>query len=280
MTQGKNRNRDPFSFANINLLGRCNADCFFCLGKDIEKELAPHDCLHTDWGDWKGLDIFLDRCRDIGIRKLYLTGQNTDPLLYGPLASLIDSLQRESFDVGIRTNGYEALAKMPAINLCREEIGYSVHTLSPVTSKMVLGRKDVPDWGSILDQTVPPVRVSIVLNRCNESEFWSLARYLAKFPKVRYVQVRRVSTDTRAEYLAPDVAAYERVYTQVRSIFEINRTLWGDADEFLIHGKPFVFWRTVRTTVNSINYFTDGTISDEYFIVEGYLKHRKQEGRP
>jgi len=25
----KNRNRDPYSFANINLLGRCNVDCFF-----------------------------------------------------------------------------------------------------------------------------------------------------------------------------------------------------------------------------------------------------------
>lgn len=31
-----------------------------------------------------------------------------------------------------------------------------------------------------------------------------------------------------------------------------------------------VFWRTVKTTTNSFNYFTDGTFSKEYFIVEGY----------
>ena len=35
----KNRNRGKFTFANINLLGKCNADCYFCLGKDIADEL-------------------------------------------------------------------------------------------------------------------------------------------------------------------------------------------------------------------------------------------------
>lgn len=41
----KNRERDDFSFANINLLGKCNVDCFFCLGKDIENELSCHNQL-------------------------------------------------------------------------------------------------------------------------------------------------------------------------------------------------------------------------------------------
>ena len=31
----KNRNRNAYTFANINLLGHCNANCYFCLGKDI-----------------------------------------------------------------------------------------------------------------------------------------------------------------------------------------------------------------------------------------------------
>ena len=35
----KNRNRKEYSFANINLLGNCNANCYFCLGKDIQEEL-------------------------------------------------------------------------------------------------------------------------------------------------------------------------------------------------------------------------------------------------
>lgn len=35
----KNRKRDKYTFANINLLGKCNADCYFCLGKDIPELL-------------------------------------------------------------------------------------------------------------------------------------------------------------------------------------------------------------------------------------------------
>jgi hypothetical protein len=37
----KNLSKDKkYSFANINLIGRCNEGCYFCLGKDIESELS------------------------------------------------------------------------------------------------------------------------------------------------------------------------------------------------------------------------------------------------
>ncbi|GAG80842.1 unnamed protein product, partial [marine sediment metagenome] len=45
------------------------------------------------------------------------------------------------------------------------------------------------------------------------------------------------------------------------------------AQQHILFGKEVNFWRTVETNINSYNYFTDGTISDEYFIVEGYLKN-------
>jgi len=69
--------------------------------------------------------------------------------------------------------------------------------------------------------------------------------------------------------------AYEEVYTQVRQIFDVKETLWSDADVFNIYGMDVCFWRTVKTSVNSFNYFTDGTVSQEYFVVEGYLKNRE-----
>lgn len=34
-------------------------------------------------------------------------------------------------------------------------------------------------------------------------------------------------------------------------------------------------WKTIDTTINSYNYFTDGVISDNYFIVEGYDRREK-----
>ena len=41
----KRRQRSRYSFANLNFLGRCNLDCFFCLGKDLPDEFGGQD--HT-----------------------------------------------------------------------------------------------------------------------------------------------------------------------------------------------------------------------------------------
>jgi len=268
----KNRERDPYSFANINLLGRCNIDCFFCLGKDIKDLLGKHDQTAVHFSAWQRFGEFLARCRAEGVDRIYVTGQNTDSLLYRHLDALVDHLHAEGFRVGLRTNGYEAAGHLDTINKCDLSAGYSIHSLDPMTTRMIVGRRDLPDWERIIPMTARP-RISIVLNRCNEASFFPLLRFAARFPNVRYVQVRRVSTDTRADLLAPDIAAYERVYTQVSAIFPLQRKFAGDAEVYDIYGKDVVFWRTVRTTVNSLNYFTDGTVSDLYFVVEGYLKY-------
>lgn len=277
MNTSKNRNRESYSFANINLLGKCNVDCFFCLGKDLEEELRPHNQLKTPVAELPNFDEFLAKCRKEGVTKIYVTGQNTDSLLYAHLEELIAYLHNKGFMVGLRTNGYLAGRKMSVINQCDLSVGYSIHSLDPVTNKMIMDRSDLPDWDTIIPATQNP-RVSIVLTRCNEFEFFDLLRFTARFKgHLRYVQVRRPSTDTRVQLLTPDMAAYERVYTQVANIFgPPKKRLWGDAEVYEIYEQEVVFWRTVKTTVNSLNYFTDGTISDLYFVVEGYLKYREQ----
>ena len=266
----KNRDREPFSFANINLLGKCNVNCFFCLGKDIEELLNKHDQVKTHFLQWRNFPTFLTRCLDEGIRKLYITGQNTDALVYRYVDELVDHLTDLGFGVGLRTNGYLAHRHIDTMNRCSESSGISIHSVSPVTNKMIMGREDIPDWDSVIPQLERP-RVSIVLNRCNQHEFFPLLRYLSKFKNIRYIQVRRVCTDTRVELLTPDIIAYEQEYTKVRQIFPLSRKLWEDAEEYEIYGMPVVFWRTTKTSVNSMNYFTDGTISESYFVVEGYL---------
>lgn len=272
----KNRNREDFSFANINLLGKCNVDCFFCLGKDIEEELCGNNQVVEHFSGWLNFYEFLDVCRVKGVEKLYITGQNTDGLMYKYLMELVPWLHRFGFKVGIRTNGYLAMQKMDIINQCELSTGYSIHTLSPITNQMIMGRSDLPDWETIIPATQRP-RISVVLNRCNKYEFFPLMRYFTKFPNIRYIQIRRVSTDTRVEELTPDMIAYEEIYTQVKDIFPMKEKIWADAEVYEIYGQDVVFWRTVKTSVNSLNYFTSGVISSEYFIVEGYLKHRRQE---
>lgn len=276
MNLEKNRNRDEYSFANINLLGKCNVDCFFCLGKDLEKELKGKDQRTSNFINWKNFGDFIELCKKYNIQKIYITGQNTDPFMYRDLFELVHYLQDVGFNVGLRTNGYLAEDNIKLINECKETIGYSIHTLSPTTNKMIMGRSDIPNWNWLLRHT-NDCRVSIVLNRCNESEFFSIVKFISQFPKVKYIQVRRVSSDNRMSELEPDMSAYERIYTQVSKIFPLIRKFWNDAEEYSIYNKSVCFWRTIRTSVNSLNYFTDGTISDMYFIVEGYLKYMQKQ---
>lgn len=118
------------------------------------------------------------------------------------------------------------------------------------------------------------VRISIVLNRYNINEMDDLIKYCAGFPNVKYIQVRRISTDTRIDYLQEDIDLYEEYFDYIKEKNEQTGEFYL-AQQFFIHGKEVNFWRTVETNINSLNYFTDGTCSDEYFIVEGYLKNRE-----
>jgi len=270
----KNRERSNYGFANINLLGSCNADCYFCLGKDITKELEGKNQLSTDFMQWKNFDTFLTQCKEENVKKIYLTGQTADGLQYKYLKDIIAYLQSAGFSVGVRTNGYLALQKMFAIKMMADEIGYSIHTLSPETNLKIMGRSDIPKWEEIIPMSGSNVRISIVLNRYNINEMDDLIKYCAGFPNVKYIQVRRISTDTRMDYLQEDIDLYEEYFDYIKEKNEQTGEFYL-AQQFLIHGKEVNFWRTVETNINSLNYFTDGTCSDEYFIVEGYLKNRE-----
>lgn len=274
MDINKNRNRENYSFANINLLGNCNANCYFCLGKDISEELKNKNQLSLHFSEWKNFDNFLNQCRKESITKLYLTGQTADGLQYKYLNEIIDYLQDSGFVVGVRTNGYLADEKMGSIQKMKGEIGYSIHTLKPDINKVIMGKNYLPNWDKIIPRSGDNVRVSIVLNRYNVDEFDDLVKYISKFDNVRYIQVRRISTDTRIELLQKDIDIYEDFYQD----FDKKNRKTGEfflAQQYKLHGKEINFWRTVETSCNSLNYFTDGTCSNEYFIIEGYLKNYK-----
>lgn len=270
----KNRTREHFTFANINLLGTCNANCYFCLGKDITKELEGKNQLQTHFSEWKNFDKFIETCKQEGITKLYLTGQTADGLQYKYLSEIINFLQDQGFTVGVRTNGLLALNKMDSIHLMKDEIAYSIHSLKPEVNKKIMGFNFIPDWDKIIPMSGDNVRISIVLCRYNVDEFDDLIKYISKFPNVRYIQVRRISTDTRYDLLKEDIDLYENFYNKFAEEHKDDRISdFYLAQRYMLYGKELNFWRTVETSVNSLNYFTDGTCSDEYFIVEGYLKN-------
>lgn len=270
----KNRNREKYSFANINLLGQCNVDCYFCLGKDILSELEGKNQLGIHFSQWKNFDKFLDRCKKEKIQKLYLTGQTADGLQYKYLDEIVDYLQNQDFLAGVRTNGYLAEKKMKSIQKMKAGIGYSIHSLDSETNYKIMKKKDLPNWEKIIPQSGNNARVSIVLNRYNVGEFDNLCKYISKFSNIRYIQIRRISTDTREDLLKKDIKLYEKFYNEFSQKHE-KKSEFYLANTYELYGKEINFWRTVETSVNSLNYFTDGTCSDQYFIVEGYLKYKE-----
>lgn len=273
MSFKKNRNRGEYTFANINLLGKCNIDCFFCLGKDLEEELAPFNHLNIHYSDWENFTQFIRLAKEKNIENIYITGQNCDSLQYKYLSRLINLLQAMGFDVGLRTNGYLALKNMKAINKCERSVGYTIQSLNPETNDRICGRKPLPDWNTIIPNT-KNCRVQIVINRWNYHEVFDIIKYVSQFKNVKYIQVRRVGTDTRKEELAFDATMFDIVYEDMKKSHNPIKSIHG-AEIYNYHGIDVSWWKTTETSANSINYFTDGTISDNYFIIEGYLKAQK-----
>lgn len=270
----KNRNREKQDFANINLLGKCNANCYFCLGKDIQDELKGKNQLNTHFSNWENFEKFISLCKRNNIKKLYLTGQTADGLQYKYLEEIVDYLQeRHDFIVGVRTNGILVEEKLTAIKKMKGEIGLSLHSLKDDVNKTIM-QVPVLNWQKIIKMCGNNTRVSIVYNRHNKDEFYNLLEFLSKFDNIRYIQVRRISTDTREDFLMQDVLLYEKKLMEIRKKEKFIDTFYG-AERYEIFGKEVCFWATVETEANSFNYFTDGVISDEYFIIEGYLNNRR-----
>ena len=268
----KNRNREKPVFSNINLQGPCNYKCYFCLGNDLCLS-NKINYLTTHFNKWKNFDSFLALCRKDNIDKLYLTGQNTDPLLYFYLDELIDYLKKEGFKVGIRTNGFLSLEKMAVINSINSSISLSIHSLSPNIHKKITGVNTIAYWDKIINKIKVPLRVSIVVNRYNENEIFDIIKFLSNYDNVRYIQLRCVCTDTRYNTLKDDMASFDRIENTIDKRFPIVREFYT-SKIYNIYGMEVSIWKTVQTTINSYNYFTEGIISDDYFVIEGYNKYK------
>lgn len=277
----KNRNREAPSFANINLMGKCNLRCFFCIGNELQKiseqlnaSIAKISQMRTHFKDWLNFEDFLQRCHDENIKKVYLTGMNTDPSIYKYLPELIEHLKQKQFKVGIRTNGYFPPEKvsevLPALD---DEISYSIQSFNSETNKKIIGTSRMPDWDRIIPASGDNVRVAVVVNRYNKDEIVEIIERLSKYKNVRYIQLRSVCTDLFKEQFAEDNKAFSELMETIGKTFPKVREFKG-YPVYNIHGKDVSFWDPLQVSVNSLNYFSDGTISSDYFVTEGYSKSK------
>ena len=85
----KNRNRELPSFANINLMGKCNLKCFFCIGNELKqisekvgKSISGISQIGEHFSKWKNFLPFLNQTKEMGIKKLYLTTNYYDKTFF------------------------------------------------------------------------------------------------------------------------------------------------------------------------------------------------------
>ena len=126
-------------------------------------------------------------CKELNVPNIYITGQNTDSLLYHHLGELIDHLQDDwGFKVGLRTNGLLAKQKIDEINKCHKSISYTLLTLNPETMKEMTGIPTIPDFDYIFKNVTIPQRVATVLSNHNEDEILDLVKFVSQYPQINY----------------------------------------------------------------------------------------------
>jgi molybdenum cofactor biosynthesis enzyme MoaA len=270
----KNYDRSSYSFTNINLLGPCNLDCFFCLGKDVTADLEGQNQLNSHFSEWINFQTYLKKTKEAEISNFYLTGFNTDPLLYRYLGELIDYLQdQEGFNVGIRTNGLGAEKKINEINRCKKSISWTLLTLDSEKAKAITGNPKISNFDKLFQAVEIPQRVATVVSRQNVDEVLDLIKFTSLYPQIKYFQVRKMATDTRYEILRDDMLAFDNLLETVSNEYaQVGE--FEKAPIFNIFGMPVTFWKTIETSVNSSNYFTNGVMTGGYFIVEGYERNK------
>lgn len=271
----KNRNREKPTFANINLQGPCNLKCYFCIGCDFKSKIDAN-YLNTHFTEWKNLDEYLMMLKRDGINKVYLTGQNTDPLLYEYLDELIEYLEMEGFTVGIRTNGLLTDYRLKSINKLNGTISFSIHSLNPDTNELITGSRMIPNFKELDELIKVPYRISIVVNRYNILEIEDMIMEFSKLKNLRYIQLRGIATDNNYDIYKDDIMLFNKLSEYFSKKYPKKREYYT-SKIYNIGNVEVSMWKTIDTTINSYNYFTDGVISDNYFIVEGYDRREKEK---
>jgi hypothetical protein len=183
-----------------------------------------------------------------------LTGTTTDPQLYQHEVRLLDYMRaRLPSDTcyALHTNGRLALKKIEVLNQY-DRVCVSFPTFNPATYFKMMGVTGVPDLAHIVDRAQIPVKVSCLVNDYNRPE---IPEFLAQ---CQISGVKRLVF--RQEYGSPQA--------------------WPDVPDLIwrgsYRGNPVYGYRDMEVTLwnfdccdcQSINLFSDGTISEEYLLAK------------
>ena len=234
-------------FGNIHLSGPCNRSCYFCIGQHM-MALDAENNLNT----WPllGMRHFVSFCWWHGVRSVYLTGTNTDPLLYKHQSALTSCLKGLGFRVGIRTNG---VAYHKELFDLYDSASVTVCSLDYHTSIAMMGGPP-PDMPRILlNHPNLDLKVNVVLGPENVASIQTLLTHLANWG------VKRINL--REPYGQPHIG------NPLVGCAESHRTLGMPVYNW--RGAQVMYWDVHYCEVESVNLYANGRISETYPITKG-----------
>ena len=256
-------------YGEILFVGQCNLKCFYCLGHEMH-DSTKENTLNNHFNTWPNFNEWLTELKKNNVTKIYLSSTNCEPLLYTYISELIDYLQNQNFNVGIRTN---ASLDTSVCSKCKEEVSLSLQSLNANTFEQITNvplNFDFLENLRIIDND--NIRVTIVVNRYNYKEIFDMLNILKNY-NLRYVQLRQCYKYYDVD-ITPDIEAFKEVMTELKKY-----PIKGNFNESIIYdvdGLSVSVWETVfkKESISSSNYWTNGVITHNNLLVEGYENGR------
>lgn len=263
-----------YDYGEILFIGKCNCKCYYCLYnemKKLQKNTQTYNEIH--FSEWSKFNDFLNRLKLNNCKKIYLSSTSYEPLLYKYIDELINYLIIEGFKVGIRTNGTLITKKFEIFKKINGGISISLNSLNLDTNKLITGSTLIPDWKMIFDyfnQNNIMTRISIVIVKENYQEIEEILDFLSKQKCISYVQIRK-----RYNYYNKEDCILDEPFTYVKNFIEKNSKKVSDYFESPIYKYKDLnvsLWFDVfkKESLNTLNYFTDGVLTENNLLVEGY----------
>ena len=257
----------PFShwYANIHFSGKCNRNCYFCIGQFME-DLDSENNLNLK--NLTNIDKFIEECKKKNITEIALTGTNTDPLLYKHISYLKQYLQNkmEVKKFRVTTNGVKILNNLNDW-LCFDSASISFASFNKDINYKMMGG-DVIDIEKIYNVTPFDFKINIVLSsyNCNDD-------LIETIQKLNKIGIKKINL--REPYGQPNM---QNVLYQ---LFDKHNIVWDTEKSILgnkianINGTQVCYWDVHYTEVQSINLYASGRISYDYCITLGHSDNGK-----
>ncbi len=207
---------------------------------------------------------FASTCRAHNVKTIYLTGTNTDPLLYRHHFKFLEAVRGHGFEVGIRTNGIHDLSQIKNY----DKASISVCSINnDVNTKMMGG--PAPDVLNAMCLTSNRLKVNIVLGpeNCYQDDLIQTLHYLCNLGVPR-INLREPYGQPHVGNPMPGIIKSEWDRWRTLSLQTLE-PLFG-MPHYQIGATKIVYWDVHYVEVESVNLYTgDGRISVEYPITKG-----------